>query len=165
MSLLLSLVLAVVLGGEARHDLHASYGNLGVEGRTAILQIRIFKDDLEEALRRFDDREPFLMEVTPEIDEAFLRYFSENFFLEVGGASLPGRILGSGADDVDREPVWWYQIAFDAPAPIETARITNTILFEVFDDQRNVLRTARFPEGRRQAFYFAIGEETNEVRF
>jgi hypothetical protein len=46
MSLLLSLVLAVVLGGEARHDLHASYGNLGVEGRTAILQIRIFKDDL-----------------------------------------------------------------------------------------------------------------------
>jgi len=175
MSVLLSLLLAVVLGGEARgdldlgaqppHDLHASYGNLGVEGNTAILQIRVFKDDLEEALRRFDSREPFLLEVAPELDALFLRYFSENFLLEVEEEALQGRIVGSGYDELDREPIWWYQVAFDIPAPIKAARITNTLLLELFKDQRNILRVVRFPEETRRAYYFASGEETVEIEF
>ena len=165
MSVVLSLLLAVVLGGERPHDLHASYGNLGVENNTAILQIRVFKDDLEEALRRFDSREAFLLEVTPELDALFLRYFSQKFVLEVGGVALQGRVVGSGYDELDREPVWWYQVAFDAPAPILAARITNTLLFEIFDDQSNVLRVVRFPEETRKAYYFAPGEETVEIEF
>ncbi|MGD2122852.1 MAG: hypothetical protein PVJ76_13955 [Gemmatimonadota bacterium] len=159
------LLMAVVLGREAKHELHVSYGNLGVEGNTAILQIRIFKDDLEEALRRFDNREPFLMEVTPELDAAFLRYLSEHLVLEHAGSALSGRILGSGYDELDREPVWWYQVAYEAPEPIQALRVTYTVLFEVFEDQRNVLRVAHFPEGKRQAFYFARGEETSDVEF
>ena len=43
--------------------------------------------------------------------------------------------------------------------------ITNTLLFELFGDQSNVLRVARFPEGNRKAYYFAAGEETVEVKF
>lgn len=165
MSLLLSLIVGMVLGGEARHDLHASYGNLGLEGTTAILQIRIFKDDLEEALQRFDEREPFLLDVTPEMDALFLRYLSENFVLEVSGKALPGRIMGSGYDEMDREPVWWYQIAYDLPGPFDGARVTNTVLMETFDDQSNVLRVVRFPEETRRAYYFAPGDETVEIRF
>lgn len=165
MSLLLSLVVGIVLGGEARHDLHVSYGNLGLEGTTAILQIRIFKDDLEEALQRMDERESLLLEVTPEMDALFLRYLSENFVLEIDGKTLPGRILGSGYDEMDREPVWWYQIAYDLPGPFQGARVTNTILMEVFDDQSNVLRVVRFPEETRRAYYFSPGEKTVEIEF
>jgi hypothetical protein len=165
MSLLLSFIVGLVLGGEARHDLHVSYGNLGLEGTTAILQVRIFKDDLEEALRRFDDREAFLLEVTPEMDALFLRYLAERFRLEVEGEVLPGRILGSGYDELDREPVWWYQVAYQLPGPFKGAQVTNTILMEVFDDQSNVLRVVRFPEETRRAYYFSRGDETVEVRF
>jgi hypothetical protein len=165
MSVFLSLLLAVVLGGEPPHDLHASYGNLGVEENVAILQIRVFKDDLEEALKRFDGRESFLLEVTPELDALFLRYFSENFVLEVGGEDLQARIVGSGFDELDREPIWWYQVAFDLPAPIKAARITNTLLLELFKDQRNVLRVVHFPEETRNAYYFASGEETVDIEF
>ena len=161
----LLLLAGVMLGLEAPHDLHVAYGNLAVEGKTAVLQIRIFKDDLEEALRRFDNREPFLMEVSPDIDSAFLRYFSENFVLQHEGERLPGRILGSGYDELDREPVWYYQIAFDAPSPIQDLRITNTVLLEIFDDQRNVVRVAHFPEGKRSAYYFTHGEETADIEF
>lgn len=161
----LSLWLAVVLGGAPPHDLHASYGNLGIEGTTAVLQIRIFQDDLEEALGKLGGKEVSLLEATPEIDALFLRYLAANFILEVEGSPLKGRILGSGSDELDREPVWWYQIRFDAPSPIQGARITNTILFELFEDQSNILRVARFPEGSRKAYYFAAGEETVEIRF
>lgn len=147
------------------HDLHVSYGNLGVEGSLAILQLRIFKDDLEDALGRISGNDALLMEVSPEMDALFLEYLREHFILEVGGEALSPIIAGSGYDELDREPVWTYQIRYDAPALIHAARITNTILFEVFDDQRNVVRVVKFPEERRSAYYFAPGEETREVTF
>ena len=147
------------------HDLHATYGNLGVEGAVAILQVRIFQNDLEEALRRFHGRESFRLEVTPEVDALFLAYLTRKFVLEVGGEALEGRIVGSGDDALDREPVWWYQVRYTAPEPIRSARITNTILLEIFDDQSNVLRVVRFPEETRRAYYFTSGEETIQIEF
>jgi hypothetical protein len=147
------------------HDLHATYGNLGVEGAVAILQIRIFQNDLEEALRRFHGRDTFRLEVTPEADALFLAYLTQKFVLEVGGEPLEARIVGSGDDALDREPVWWYQVRFAAPEPIRSARITNTVLFEIFTDQSNVLRVVRFPEETRRAYYFAPGEETIQIEF
>jgi hypothetical protein len=147
------------------HDLHVSYGNLGVDGALAVLQIRIFKDDLEEALRRVAGVERVVMDVSPEMDTLFLRYLSQRFVLEADGQTLTGTIIGSGDDELDREPVWWYQIRYDASSPILRARITNTLLFEVFSDQSNVLRVVDFPEEERRAFYFAPGEETQEVTF
>ena len=147
------------------HDLHATYGNLGVDGSIAVLQLRVFKDDLEEALRRFHGMADLQLEVSPGVDALFLRYFSERFILEADGHLLGGRIIGSGDDELDREPVWWYQLRFDAPEPIQMARITNTVLFEIFNDQRNVLRVVDFPEENRRAYYFAPGEETIEVTF
>ena len=78
---------------------------------------------------------------------------------------LEGRIIGSGDDELDREPVWWYQVQYTATEPIVSARITNTVLFEVFADQSNVLRVVRFPEETRNAYYFAPGEETIELEF
>jgi len=161
--LLLSLVSGPI--ESAAHDLHISYGNLGVEGSTAVLQVRVFKDDLAEALRRMEGLEVVQMEVSPEIDRLFLRYLQERFLLEVQGAVLEGRIIGSGEDELDREPVWWYQVQFEAPEAIQSARITNTILFEIFGDQSNVLRVVKFPQEDRQAFFFGPGEETHDVTF
>jgi len=136
-----------------------------VEGAVAILQLRVFKNDLEEALGRLDGIDRFQMAVSPEVDALFLRYLSERFILEAGGLRLDGRIVGSGDDELDREPVWWYQVQYTATEPILSARITNTILFEVFADQSNVLRVVRFPEETRRAYYFAPGEETIQVEF
>jgi len=152
-------------GAPLPHDLHVTYGNLGVEGATAILQVRIFRNDLEEALRRLSPGGVVEMEVSPDVDALFLRYLSRSFRIEVEGAVLDGRIVGSGDDELDREPVWWYQIQYTAPAPILAARVTNKLLFEIFDDQRNVLRVVKFPQESRQAFYFAPGEETAEIEF
>jgi hypothetical protein len=136
-----------------------------VEGAVAILQLRVFKNDLEEALGRLGGRDSFQMTVSPEVDALFLRYLAQRFRLEVGEDVLEGHIVGSGEDELDREPVWWYQIQYTASEPIQAARITNTILFEIFQDQRNVLRVVRFPGENRRAYYFAPGEETIQVGF
>ena len=148
-----------------RHKLYVTYGNLAVERNLAVLRIRIFKDDLETALAAHSGRETVVMEASPEFDALFAAYFAERFTFEVAGESLTGRIIGSGEDQADREPVWWYQIRFDAPAPIRSARIVNTVLFESFDDQRNILKVVHFPDETPRTFYFARGEESREIRF
>jgi hypothetical protein len=161
----LFLLLLSLVPGPAEPIVHVSYGNLGVEGSIAILQVRMFKDDLAEALRRMEGLESLRMEVSPEIDALVLRYLGERFLLQVEGSVLEGKIIGSGEDELDREPVWWYQLRFEAAEVIRSARVTNTILFEIFDDQSNVLRVVKFPQEDRQAFFFGPGEETHDVTF
>ena len=151
--------------GELVHDLHITTGNFAVEGSLAVLNIRIFKDDLEEALARHGDRESMLMAANPEVDALFAAYFTERFTFEVAGESLTGRIIGSGEDELDREPIWWYRIRFDAPRAIRGARIMNTLLLEIFDDQRNILKIIHYPEEVPRTFYFASGEEWADITF
>jgi len=166
--ILLSLLLLGPAQGEEvelAHDLHITTGNLAVEGSLAVLNIRIFKDDLEEALARHGDLESMQMAADPEVDALFTAYFAGRFTFEVAGESVTGRIIGSGEDESDREPIWWYQIRFDAPRAIRSARIKNTLLLEIFDDQRNILKVIHYPEEVPRTFYFATGEEWVEIVF
>ncbi len=149
-----------------RHDLHVSYGDLGIQGALAVLEIRIFTDDLEEALRRRHGLpDAFHMEASPRVDSLFLAYLGDEFVLGVGGTSLVGGILGSEEDVRDREPIWVYRIRYEGPSPISALEIRNTLLLEIFDDQRNILRVGHFPEGRTRTYYFARGEESRRVEF
>jgi hypothetical protein len=166
--ILLSLLLLGPTHGkevEFVHDLHITTGNFAVEGSLAVLNIRIFKDDLEEALARHGERESLRMAADPETEALFAAYFTERFTFEVAGESLTGTIIGSGEDEADREPIWWYQIRFDAPQAIRSARIMNTLLLEIFDDQRNILKVIHYPEQVPRTFYFASGEEWADISF
>jgi hypothetical protein len=161
------LVLAPVTGAgaDAPHDLHVSYGNAAVEGNLLIIRLRLFKDDLEEAMRRHAGATDLVLEATPAVDGLFMAYFDENFSLKVAGERVPGRIIASGEDLLDREPVWWYALQFDAPSSLTQFRVRNTLLFELFDDQRNVVKFVHFPEETQKTFAFAAGEEELAVRF
>jgi hypothetical protein len=147
------------------HEFHVTYGRLAVEEQVAVGRIRFFREDLELALAAFGGRDALQMEATPSVDSLFLAYFSEHFRLEVAGRVLEGRIIGSGDDVLDREPAWWYLIRFDADTAIGDFRVRNTLLFELYDDQKNILNVWRFPEGTQRAYHFSAGEEVFEVHF
>ncbi|HEX9885448.1 MAG TPA: DUF6702 family protein [Longimicrobiales bacterium] len=147
------------------HDLHVTYGDLGVEGSVAVLRVRVFKDDLEGALAAHAGRPSVTMEADPVTDALFLAYLRDHYAMEVGGRTLTGRILESGEDSLDREPVWWYAVRFDAPEPIRAGRIRNTLLFERFGDQRNLVKLVHFPDETSRTFYFGHGEEWVDFDF
>ncbi|MEJ2203783.1 MAG: hypothetical protein P8170_06710 [Gemmatimonadota bacterium] len=152
-------------GAGALHDLHVTYGNAAVEGNLVLIRLRLFKNDLEEALRRHAADPQLTLQANPATDGLFMKYVSEKFSIAVGGEELPGRIVASGEDLLDREPVWWYTLQFDAPEPVTTFRVRNTLLFELFDDQRNVVKFVHFPEETQRTYSFAEGEAVFEVRF
>jgi hypothetical protein len=151
--------------GNAIHRLHVSYGNTVVEGNLIVSRIRLFKDDLEAALRLQGAGGDFTMAADPRTDSLFSAYYSERLTMEVAGEKLEGRIIGSGEDSLDREPVWWYVIQFEAAAPVRSFRVRNTLLFDLFDDQRNIFKIVLFPDETQRTYSFAIGEEEFDVRF
>lgn len=147
------------------HEFHVTYGRLAVEENVAVGRFRFFREDLELALAAFGRRESFQMEVTPAVDSLFLAYFQQHFRLEVDGRVLEGHIIGSGDDELDREPAWWYLVRFDADGVIGDFQVRNTLLFDQYEDQKNILNVVRFPEESQLSYHFSAGEEVFEVRF
>jgi len=157
------------VGGEAtaamRHRLHVSYGSAAVEGRVLLIRIRFFRDDLENALKGATRRSDFVLRDDPATEAAFLAYFAERFRVTVGGKPLPAALVQSGEDELDREPVWWYALQLEAPEPIQAFRVRDTLLLELFDDQRNIVKFVHFPEQKQKTYSFGHGDEEFDVRF
>lgn len=149
----------------AAHDLHVSYADMAMEGSVIAGRIRLFKDDLERALGQRLHADAFTLRPGAAADALVLGYLRQNLTLQVDGTVLEPVILQSGEDLLDRGPVWWVLVQYEAPAPIEELRVRNTLLFDVFDDQRNIMKLVRFPEETPRTFYFAEGEEEHAIRF
>lgn len=147
------------------HELHVSYGAAVVEGSGLTVRIRFFRDDLEGALARHTGRPAFRMAVSPEVDATFLAYLRTHLVVQAGGRTLEPQLAGSGEDELDREPVWWYAVHFEAAEPLSTFRVRNTLLLEMFDDQTNLVKFVHLPDQKQRTFSFARGEESFEVRF
>ena len=151
-------------GGPAPHDLHMAYGDLAIEGRVIAGRIRIFKDDLERALGPLVGADALSLTPGSEADALVMRYLRDHLEIEVDGELLRATLVDSGQDELDRETVWWLVVQYEAPAPPESFTVRNTLLFELFDDQRNVFKFVRFPEQVQQTYTFTPGEAEHRVR-
>ena len=165
LAMALALTSSLDVGAGPFHDLHVSYGSSVVEGNVVVVRIRFFQDDLEAAIRSHSGREDFTLAVNPDTDALFMSYFSEHFGIELGGSALAGRIVGSGEDALDREPVWWYAVQFEASEPVRSFRVRNTLLLGLFDDQRNIVKFVHLPDETQKTYSFGHGEEVFHVEF
>lgn len=134
------------------HDFHVSYSRLAVEGTMAVVRVRLFKDDLGEALGQREGRD-VIVDVSPEQDSLFVAYFSEYFTMTSGEEVLSGKLVGSGEEVVGKEPMWWYLLEFNATEPIKTLTISQRLLSNVFDDQKNIVQVQHFPSEKTYSLY------------
>jgi hypothetical protein len=141
-----------------------AYGDLAVEGRIVAGRIRMFKDDLERALGPLVGADALSLAPGTEADALVMRYLRDHLQVEVDGEVLAPTLLESGEDELDRETVWWVVVQYEASAPLESFTVRNTLLFELFDDQRNVFKFVRFPEEVQQTFTFTPEEVEHGVR-
>jgi hypothetical protein len=120
-----------------------------LEGQYVILNIRMFTDDLENALSRFHGIDGLRMRPDPIVDSLFSSYFDTKFTLEIGDSAVTGAIAGSGqADDM-----WFYNVVYQAPSAVTEITFRNDVLFDLFDDQRNITRILYVPTERHRTYY------------
>ena len=151
--------------GPAAHDLHLATGDVAVENSLIAARIRFFQDDIERALAALVGDADLTLQPGAESDALVLRYVRDKLRIRVDGQELEASFLGSGQDQMDIEPVWWVIVEFQSPRAPKELHVSNTLLFEVYGDQRNIFKFVHFPDETQRTFYFAEGESEHVVRF
>lgn len=165
-----ALVLAALLlprpaGAAARHDVHVSHARVVVEGPRVLVRVRVFRDDLELALARRAGQPGLRWSASPAMDSLFGAYFAAQVQVDANGRRLAPRVLARGAekDPQAGEPMVWYLVALDAPAPVTRLALANRLLFDVYADQQNLVLVLQPVSDRRQSLYFVRGDEGMQV--
>lgn len=150
--LVLALSIAVtqtVRAERAPHPLHLSYGRVVLEDNFVVMNVRLFQDDLENALMLFHGIDGLRLRADPVVDSLFDAYFNTMFTLAVADSTLKGRVVESGESD----DMWWYTVLYETGEPVSAITFRNDLLFDLFDDQRNITRVLYVPTERHRTFY------------
>ena len=159
------IVLSTLMLGMSAHDFHVSMARMAVENEQAILQIRLFQDDLEMGLQQFHNIDSLKLAVDPQLDSLFTAYINTTLIITYGDEQLMGSVATSGEDVLYGYPVWWYTLTYKAPASIDALHIDNQVLMEVFEDQQNVLRVTHYPSEKEKMYYLVPGNSDLDVSF
>jgi hypothetical protein len=140
------------------HDIHLSHTRIVVDGTKLRARIRLFQDDLELVLRRHTRRPDLTAAHRPSLDSAFASYLREKVALTSAGERLSSRITASGPDPQPADsPMWVFDVELSAERPISALTLRFELMFEQFDDQRNIVIVVREGGAQRQSLYFAPG--------
>lgn len=166
LTLTLAAVAAVALAGATprapralAHKFHTSFteANYNAEAGTLEVTLRTFPDDLEAAVRR---RAPAATSAPPaardqkkEFEERVAAYVAATFRVQTPGGD-PIKISWVGMD-AGVDSAWLY---FEArlPAGTESFGLSNRLLFDLFDDQINLVNLKT--KDRRTALRFERGK-------
>jgi hypothetical protein len=146
------------------HDVHVSHTRLVLEGTTIAIRVRLFHDDLTQALQRFAGRSD--LAITPEAraDSVFGAYFARVVKLEADGRPLSLTVSSSAMERDDAaQDVVWYVLEGTVLRPPTRLKILHALLFETYGDQQNIVQLLRLPEDQRRTLYFTAGDAREQV--
>ncbi len=161
--------LTSLTGGDAPaplHDFHVSKCLLEYNEEEQALQmsLHIFLDDLEEALRRRGHDKLFLCTAreAEQAEEHLQQYLRDRLTLRVNGQAAPYEYIGKEISQ-DLAAVWCY-LEITGVSQLKTLEVSNAILMEVFDDQKNIVSITG-PGRERGLLLFQKGEATKTATF
>ncbi|MGZ8378745.1 MAG: DUF6702 family protein [Gemmatirosa sp.] len=151
------------LAVSAVHDVHVSHMRVVVEGANVAAQVRLFHDDLQDAVR-VHAKAPALVLSSVAGDSAFARYFAQGVGVTADGVRLVPRLL-QARDERDAGGIAMrvYTVEFAAARPVRRLALRDALLFEHFRDQQNLAVVLRLPGDRRTSLFFAAGDTQEQV--
>ena len=148
------------------HEFHISKCLIEYAEEEQALQVtlHIFIDDFEEALRLygFDNLYICTEKESPDAETYMVKYFEDAFKINVNGQVVPFEFLGKEISE-DLMGAWCY-MELKGISSIETLGLTNSILTEVFDDQKNIVSIIG-PNKKKEIFMLGKGDTKKVVQF
>ena len=146
------------------HDIHLTHTRMVVEHTKITARVRIFRDDLQTVLQRHSGRPSLQVSPATPQDSLFRAYFMSKVVVSAGGRRLQARVIRSGPDlDATDAPMWWYLVELRATRPITSLGLRYELMYDMFDDQRNVLTVVKMPSADRYSLYFAAGDSKEQT--
>jgi len=66
---------------------------------------------------------------------------------------------------MDKEPVRWFLVQFDSATSVRSIRLSNSLLFDTFDDQKNIVQFRHFPSEKNGSLYFTHDRPAYDLEF
>jgi len=148
------------------HEFHLSKCDINYNEEEKALQIslRIFIDDLEEAIAavlKEDNLKLCTSKEAVNADSILVVYLSENLKVDVDNVKHQISYVGKEVSD-DLLAVWCYFEVLDV-APQKAISIENKILIETFDDQSNVV-SLKYSKDKKDYFLLQKGETSGTLQ-
>lgn len=155
---------AVVAAAAPSHPFRLSVADVRVTDGGLSAEIRFFWDDLQFAVMEHSSDMEFVLAESPEVDSTVEGYINELLLLRVGEMPLRGRVEARGIEDaaIIDEIMWWYRLEYALPAGAERVEVQNRLLFNLFEDQRNIVNF-RTLGGRERTYDFSWGRESVSI--
>ena len=150
---------------DGSHPFRLSVADAGTTGQVLHARIRFFWDDLQLAVAEHASDDGFKLAESPEVDSIIERYINEMLVLTAGDVVLQGSVTGRGIDEANviDEVMWWYRVEYPVDESVERIHVVNRLLFNVFEDQRNLLHL-KTRRGRERAWTFHQGDDNVTIR-
>ena len=129
--------------------------------KTLEISCRIFTDDFEEALTKESGQATdFSKEsMKTKMDELVKKYLQNHLLIRINGKAVVAGYLGW---EKENEAVYVY-LQVDGITSVAQADITNTIMFNLFDDQINIVHLK--VNGNRKSHKLTYPEKELSVKF
>jgi len=164
--LFLVLILLPSIDVDNLHEFHVSKCSIDYDAEDKALQItvHIFIDDLEEALRQQGADELFIAteKETEDVNQYIDKYLQQRFEVLVENQLVDFEFLGKETSE-DLQAIWCYMEITDLES-INSLTISNQILMEIYDDQKNIINITG-PEKKKAYFLFLKGNSTETIHF
>ena len=142
------------------HTFHTSLTRIDYNEKEKIFEIsmQLFAHDLIPLLEKRNNGKRVELEKSAEADKLILDYIDENFVLtDKNGAAKTLRWVGKESD-VDTVEIY---LEADAPESLKNYQLKNTLFFENFPEQTNIV-VCRF-DGAKADLLFKVGDKTKEI--
>ena len=142
------------------HPFRLSIADAAVSGSAMEISIRFFWDDLQFAVMERTSDMDFRLDRTEEVDGVVEQYVNDMLNIQVEGAVLQGTLVERGVQEARNpdEVMWWYRLNYSLDPSVDRIDVTNRLLFNMFEDQRNIVNiTTR--RGRERTYYFSWDED------
>jgi len=146
------------------HKIHVSVTTLEFSPRQTVeIVIRVFSDDLENALSRRAERavkiDPATAGKDRQVVELVMAYLRSNFELK----NKAGRPVALSWNGIEGQPdMFWIFVKGRAPGGLEGAQLRNKIFCELFDDQVNIVNAKH--QGKQFGLMFESKDDFKILR-
>ncbi len=146
--ILIGLIIIPLLALNVMHKFYVSVTEVNYVEEQQSVQIitRVFIDDMENLLKlRYDDN--IVLAGNDELsrtDEYIGTYIKEKFLIKINGLGKPVSFIGK---DYDGDIMRCF-IEVEGVADIKSFEISNQLLFDLFDDQQNVVKTSIYSKNK-----------------
>jgi len=148
------------------HEFHISKCQIEYSEPDSALQItlHLFIDDLEDALRKQGKDKLFIAtEKEDEQAEAYLfEYLQHRLELDVNNKKTSYTFIGKEPSE-DLQAIWCY-LEIPNLKSITDLSVSNTILLEIFEDQKNIVSVVG-PNKKQGYFLFQQGSSAESIQF